>query len=278
MNQREPIEVVRGACWRAAMATLLAGFLMVPSLIALRLAGLDGGVTLLAVGAVLAGWFTWLRFRQSGVSLATYLTTAGSAGSHAPPALFLAGCAFLAGGIAIVVTAADQALPVPGQMSAVEQIWFGGAFALMGLGLSGVASSHALGRLGLARSICRLTEQLQFRPDDAELHFRRGLALAQLGKLGPAVDDFSAVVRLDPQNVEVRLERGDLRYRLGDPEQAAADYTAAIELDPRNVEAYAKRAWIHRDLGREEEAEADFAMAKEIADSGESHLGDPSRG
>jgi len=246
------------------MASVLLGFLMVPALIALRLAGLDGGVKVLGLGVVLAGWFTWRSFRRQGITLQEYLTTPGPSTSHAPVVLFVAGCVFAVGGIAIVATAGDPGQLAPGRMSAVQQRWFGGAFVLWGFGLGGLAASHGLGRLALTRTIDRLTEELQFHPDDAQLHFRRAMALAQRGKLGPAVDDFSEVVRLDPQNVEVRLERGDLHYRLGAPERAAADYAAAIELDPQNAEAYAKRGCIHQQLGRDEEADADFAMAEKV--------------
>ena len=181
MNQRESIDVVRGLCWRVGMMLVLLGFLMVPALIALRIAGLDGGVKVLALGIVLAGWFTWRSFRRQGITLQEYLTTPGPSTSHAPVVLLLAGCVFAVGGVAIVATAADQAPLEPGQMSAVQQRWFGGAFVLWGFGLCGLAASHGLGRLALARTIGRLTEELQFRPDDAQLHFRRGHGVGPAG-------------------------------------------------------------------------------------------------
>ena len=265
MQHREPLEKLAGLCRRLAITATLLGFLMIPAAFALKLWGLSGGLCVLGVEVALTCWMVWMRLKASGASLAEFLTSSDSTGPHAPwLLLLLGGCVFWGPGLYILLVAAAPAGAAPNQVNVIQRVWFGTTFLMAGTGVSGLGLAGWLARRVTVQNIIRLTEEIRVAPRHPEHYLRRGVLLAELGALGPAIGDFSKVIRLEPESVTAYLERGDLHYRQKDYQQAVADYSAAIRHDPQNVEAYAKRAWTYADLGQPDRAEADLAKVEEL--------------
>lgn len=90
------------------------------------------------------------------------------------------------------------------------------------------------------------------------LHNRARVHVAT-GRPESALDDYSALLRLEPTNSEAHLDRGVLLQRLGRTPEALADYDAAIAWSPPYAEAYFNRALARRALGLEDGALFDLA-------------------
>lgn len=82
-------------------------------------------------------------------------------------------------------------------------------------------------------NLLRLCDKgLSLYPENAYLHFERGLALGRFDRIQEANAEFSVVVRLVPDDVRGYYFRA-LTYRdLGQEDQAAADFAKVKELDP----------------------------------------------
>ena len=108
-------------------------------------------------------------------------------------------------------------------------------------------------------------------PDDAEAHYRLGLALARQRKLEEAVGEFRVAIRLKPDYAEPHNDLGNALLDQGKPEEAVAEHRAAIRLKPDYADAHADLANALLDQGKLEETTAecrealrlrpDFAMA-----------------
>lgn len=90
----------------------------------------------------------------------------------------------------------------------------------------------------------------QDRPRDlCELLFARGKMFVLMGRLAPAVDDFSTVAKLMRHDnstvVAARYARGIARYLMNMPEKAIRDFNSVIERDPRNEHAALALKWLH---------------------------------
>jgi len=131
----------------------------------------------------------------------------------------------------------------------------------------------------------------------AHVHYRRGGLRGSTGQNGPAIEDFSATIRIDPQHGYAQSLRAYLQGIAGRFEAAEADHKAAVELAntiksdtylpwvlqhyadlrrrqrrfPDALEllerafkakeyptAYFRRAWVHLDAGRNDLARADY--------------------
>ncbi|HUT12733.1 MAG TPA: tetratricopeptide repeat protein [Thermoguttaceae bacterium] len=262
---REPFEKLAGLCWRMAVGSAILAFLMIPAAMVLRFAGLPEGLAVLGGEVVIGASLLWLRLRAYKLSLAEFLTTRGRAGRHTPPLfLMLVGAVFCAPGLYVLLTASEPADRRAHEMTVVEKRWFGVTFLLAGAGVSGLGLSGWLARHSLHRRIAQLTDEITRRPEQAELHFHRGMRLTETGQFRRAIEDFSEVIRLEPKKVKGYRERAGAYYDLNDYERVIADLTSAIGLDPENADLYLERASAYANLDDHEKAEADFNRAEEL--------------
>jgi len=160
--------------------------------------------------------------------------------------------------------------------------------------LESIREQHAVGNF--AESIGPLRELLQTRPDDAEVVYLYGRALAltqqsnlatwslrkamqdpewlvpaglQLAFLALDARDFNEVVEItgqilerEPENVSALLMRANAQaHWKKDPELALADADRVLELDPDRLEAYEPRILALLALDRLDEASASLAEA-----------------
>jgi len=265
MHDRDPPEKLAGLCWRASMASIILAFFMVLASFALRYLGVPEALGIVGSGIVLAAWLVWTRLRAYGLTLGEFLATRGRAGRHVPPmAHILAGALFWSAGLYFLLTATEPPDRKPHEMTVLEKRWFGATVVLMGAGISGLGLSEWLGRRSMLRQIARASERLRNRPNDAQLHVRRGHLLSEWGDFRRAVEDFSEAVRLDPELAEAYAERGGAYFGLQDFPEAIADFSAAIRLDPANPALYVDRSAAYSNNGQPAEAEADFDKAEEL--------------
>ena len=84
---------------------------------------------------------------------------------------------------------------------------------------------------------------LRATPNDPELHYRRGVALLQSGKLSEAKSALTKSVELRA-NVGVYMQLGNLSIQLRDPREAIKNYETAIRLKPTLVHSANNLAWL----------------------------------
>lgn len=126
------------------------------------------------------------------------------------------------------------------------------------------------------------SEAIRRYPNSYISYYRRGVALARLGSLEPALADLDTAVRLSPAVktsnelgmrawnsllpethalnlvVQVRAARADILKQLNRPRDAIVDLDAAIALDPRQTDLWHRRGLLHMEAGNAEAAVADF--------------------
>jgi tetratricopeptide (TPR) repeat protein len=100
--------------------------------------------------------------------------------------------------------------------------------------------------------------------DLAEAHFGRAYMWHREGQVGPAILDYSEVVRLDPDHFFAHHNRGKLHLDGDNLEQAVKDFSEALRITPKSASALSHRAEAYRRLGRLQEAAADVDKALEI--------------
>jgi serine/threonine protein kinase/WD40 repeat protein/Flp pilus assembly protein TadD len=105
---------------------------------------------------------------------------------------------------------------------------------------------------------------LALAPGDAEACYRRGLAYAQRGQLGDALDDFRHALALEPDHAQAHYQRGLVLARQGKVDEAIADWSRTIALEPEHVEAYAARGGAYSSSSRWDEAAGDYARLVEL--------------
>ena len=160
------------------------------------------------------------------------------------------------------VPPADQALYVQG-LSALR-----GGDLEEAIRLLTCALRRQPGHLGMRRNLVRALlraerfEQvliqanaaLDIKPEDAELHFARGMALNALGQPSKASGAFAKALSLQPDHAESWLNMGNASAGLDNIEAAETMYRAALRLDPALAEAHASLGFILTRQGRLPEA------------------------
>src|SRR5262249_33226266 len=81
-------------------------------------------------------------------------------------------------------------------------------------------------------------------PEDAQLWFVRGRALAALGRDEQAVASFSKAIDLKPMFAPAWFSRADAHERLGQWGKAIADHAQGLKLAPEDPAARNKFAWL----------------------------------
>ncbi len=109
---------------------------------------------------------------------------------------------------------------------------------------------------------------LRLRPDIAEPHLSRGVALIRSDstRISEAIAEFETAVRIDPAWAEAHVDLGNaLLYVNGRIPSAIAEYQAALRLKPDLAEAHNGLGMaLARSSGREQEAVAQYEEALRI--------------
>ena len=71
-----------------------------------------------------------------------------------------------------------------------------------------------------------------WHPKDAEIRNNLGLALARLGRIPEAIDQFHEAVRLDPNNAAAHANLGWALLESGKPRESIPEFEAALHLNP----------------------------------------------
>ena len=100
--------------------------------------------------------------------------------------------------------------------------------------------------------------------DYIEFYQARGWANFVLKRYGPAINDYSEVIRLFPKDINSFYYRGLAKHELGQYEEAIADYDEAIRVFPRHIEFYRWRGFAKYELEQYEKAIADYDEAIRI--------------
>lgn len=126
--------------------------------------------------------------------------------------------------------------------------------AMSGVSAIVVAVRTALRKGRAEQAIALLDEALIRSPDDAELHFLRGLARSTTGRKREAVADFDIALQQHPDTPPALFNRAMALYALDRVDEALIDFVRVSELEANSVEAFANAGIIH--LRREHYAEA----------------------
>jgi tetratricopeptide (TPR) repeat protein len=89
----------------------------------------------------------------------------------------------------------------------------------------------------------------------------RGVMRAEQGRLAGALEDLKAASDLEPTDTELRLQVAMLELASKLPASAIEDYSAVLKIDGDNVVAWQGRADAHLALGEQAEAIADYEEA-----------------
>ncbi len=105
------------------------------------------------------------------------------------------------------------------------------------------------------------------KPNNANLHFNRGLLYNYKGDYNKALLDFNKALDLDSDiEDKILLNRGLSYEKLQQFDNALADFESAIELKPNNAKAFYKRGVINYRMNNFEEAIDDFSEVISIQD------------
>ena len=110
--------------------------------------------------------------------------------------------------------------------------------------------------------LARLERVAAEHPDDPDLQWALGMALARRGRAVEAADRLEGYVSRWPQRrSDAQLQLGRARYQAGRDHAALDALEAAVERDPMSGPAHLYRALALRRLGRLDEADAELRIA-----------------
>jgi tetratricopeptide (TPR) repeat protein len=124
--------------------------------------------------------------------------------------------------------------------------------ALKQLGLKAVSAGL------MQKALDAFDRALAIDPQDARIHYSRGLALALLGRIDKALAAFDEALKINPQFAEVHCSRGLALAQLGRMDEALAAFDRALAINPQDAEAHHGRGLALAQLGRTDEALAAF--------------------
>ncbi|MGW1067345.1 tetratricopeptide repeat protein [Streptomyces aureus] len=111
------------------------------------------------------------------------------------------------------------------------------------------------------RALAEYDRALELDPEEARVHYGRGLTLQSLENLPAALAAFDRADELRPGTAWIIAERAETHRLAGRVAEAEADFDRAVVLDPTDAVALASRGVCRHALGRFEEAAADFDRA-----------------
>jgi tetratricopeptide (TPR) repeat protein len=106
-----------------------------------------------------------------------------------------------------------------------------------------------------------LTEALNYKPDDANALYNRGIAEENLGRNTDAIEDYDASLRINPKDDNVLCSRGGVKAKLNKYAEAITDYSAALRINPTYSAAFVGRGSAKFSLNKYAEAVEDFNQA-----------------
>lgn len=122
----------------------------------------------------------------------------------------------------------------------------------------------ALAHAGRAdEAIAELDRAVELGYDKSEAHVTRGHFLLEAGRIGPAIQEFTAVVHHPEYRPMALIGRVFGLCELEDYEQALADADAAVAAAPDAV-TYSIRAGVHRRRNQLEQSLADFTRSIQL--------------
>ncbi len=97
--------------------------------------------------------------------------------------------------------------------------------------------------------------------EDAQTHYKLGIAFQTLGKLRKAVSSYIQALKLKPEFAEAHCNLGTVVESLGKLREAEASYRLAIKYKPDFDEAHCNLGTLVKSLGKLREAEASYRLA-----------------
>jgi tetratricopeptide (TPR) repeat protein len=111
-------------------------------------------------------------------------------------------------------------------------------------------------------------------PDNAEAHYRLGLAYRELNEMDYALRAFEQSIRINPDYTEAHYDLGMAYKKFNRYDAALNSFRAAVRLDPGSADAQYYLGDTYLDAGLKKEALAAFLKAVEIKpDHAEAHYG-----
>lgn len=133
--------------------------------------------------------------------------------------------------------------------------------ALLGAFVPGVAAAHG----DLHDQIAGVTRQIERRPADARLYFKRGELHRLHGERKAALADYDRAARRDPGLAEVDLGRGKALFEAGRLAEARAVLDRFLAKRPNHADARLSFARVLVRLRLPDEADVEFARAIDLA-------------
>jgi tetratricopeptide (TPR) repeat protein len=112
-----------------------------------------------------------------------------------------------------------------------------------------------------SKKIEYITTALEYKPDDANALYNRGIAKENLRKFKEAIVDYDASIKLNALDDNVFCSRGWAKFSLNKCDEAIIDYDEAIRLNPNYSGALYNRGLAKSKLNRTAAAIADFSAA-----------------
>ena len=116
----------------------------------------------------------------------------------------------------------------------------------------------------LTETIQAYDKAIEINPQYATAYNNRGIAKSELGQVAEAIADYDKAIDLNPQYATAYNNRGIAKSELGQVAEAIADYDKAIDLNPQYATAYYNRGIAKKNLGQVAEAIADYDKAIDL--------------
>ena len=102
---------------------------------------------------------------------------------------------------------------------------------------------------------------LAIKPDDHQAYHARGFVLDSLDRYEEAINSFDKSINIKPDQREIWNSRGITLFKLERSEEALASFDRALEIQPENHKTWYSRGLLLYVLGRDEEAIASYDRA-----------------
>jgi tetratricopeptide (TPR) repeat protein len=101
-------------------------------------------------------------------------------------------------------------------------------------------------------------------PNDEDVHYNLGIALARLGKNDEAIKEYAEAVRILPDYAEAQNNWGNLLLRMGKRDEAIQHFKEAVKSAPDYASAWNNYGTAAQELGRTDEAKEYFKKAVDL--------------
>ena len=115
------------------------------------------------------------------------------------------------------------------------------------------------------RALEAMDRAILANPQDAQLYFRRGQFLSQVGRHGPAVPNFARAVQLEPRRFDFLMAYGAALSANNDLPLSLAAFQAARKLNPHHPGVLSNCGWILCQLQRFDESLSVLDRALDLA-------------